>query len=314
MRDYSPLVDSVRVPTGKYYDQVSRRWVNKWSDRPDGDIIGLAVHHWATTNMAGLDRLVTSNDPASVNYLILNSGSLIGSVNEKNRAWTSGGAERDNHRITVEIQNQTAGPQWRISDAAYDTLVRLFADTADYHGFDPIRANIKGHQELGAATACPGPFLLPRLDDVARQAAALGGQPSRPSNPKPQKPFNPEKDKLEADGVWGRDTTAKAQTILGTKADGVISNQTRAWKAGSPGLTAGWDWTGEESDGGSTFIAKHQALLKRRKLYRGKLDGKVGPQYFRALQEDLDTPVDGVVSRPSRMVVALQKRLNSGRI
>lgn len=314
MRDYSPLVDSIRVPTGKYYDQDSDRWVNKWSDRPDDDIIGLAVHHWAATNMSGFDRLVLSSDPASVNYLILNSGSLIGSVNEKNRAWTSGSAERDNQRITVEIQNQTAGPQWRISDAAYDTLVRLYADLADYHNFAPTRANIKGHQELGAATACPGPFLLPRLDDVARQAAALGGSPSKPSNPKPVKPFNPEKDKLDADGVWGRDTTAKAQTVLGTPADGVISNQTRAWKNGNPGLTSGWDWTGDANDGGSTFITEHQKRLKRRDFYRGKIDGKAGPKYFAALQEDLGTPVDGKVSRPSRMVVALQKRLNNGHI
>lgn len=314
MRDYSPLVDSVRVPTGKYYDPESRRWVNKWSNRPDGDIVGLAVHHWAATSMAGFDRLVKSSDPASANLLILNSGSLIGSVSERYRAWTSGGADRDNHRITVEIQNQTAGPQWRISDAAYDTLIRVFAEEAAYHGFAPTRANIKGHQELGAATACPGPYLLPRLDDVARAAAALGGKPSKPNAPKPQKPFNPEKDKLDVDGVWGSDTTVKAQTILGTKADGVISNQTRAWKAGSPGLTTGWDWTGEESDGGSTFIAKHQALLKQRKLYDGKLDGKVGPKYFSALQKDLGTPIDGKVSKPSKMVAAFQKRLNAGRI
>lgn len=303
MRSYSPLVDSIQPPTTK-----------KWSDRPNDDIIGMAVHHWAATNMSGLDRLVKSRDAASANYLILNSGTLIGSVQERYRAWTSGSADRDNHRITVEIQNQTAGPQWRISDAAYDTLVRLFADEAEYHNFDPIRANIKGHQELGAATACPGPYLLDRLDDVARAAAALGGKPSRPVSPKPQKPFNPKNDKLDVDGIWGSDTTVKAQAELGTPADGVISNQTRAWKAGSPGLTTGWDWTGEEADGGSTFIAKHQALLKQRDLYDGKLDGKAGPKYFSALQKDLGTPVDGMVSKPSRMVAAFQKRLNAGRI
>lgn len=314
MRAYSPLADAIRPPTGKYYYAEEDRWVNKWSTRPEGDIIGLAVHHWASTSMAGFDRLVTSSDPASANYLILNSGSLIGSVDERLRAWTSGSPERDNHRVTVEIQNQMAGPSWRISDAAYDTLVRLFADVADYHDFDPIRTNIKGHQELGASTACPGPYLLPRLDDVARQAAALGGQPARPSNPKPVNPFNPENDKLEADGIWGKDTSAKAQAVLGTKVDGIISNQTSAWKADNPGLTLGWDWTGDSGDGGSSFVAKHQSLLKKRGLYRGLLDGKVGPQYFTALQKDLDTPVDGHVSRPSRMVAAFQKRLNNGKI
>lgn len=309
MRAYSPLVEAIRPPTGRYKNGP------KWSERPDGyKINGVNVHHWAGTSMSGFDRLVKSNDPASANALILNSGTLIGSVDERLRAWTTSDYDNDKTKITVEIQNQTNGPDWRISDAAMDTLVRFFADCAAYHDFAPTRSNLKGHQEYGIATACPGPYLLPRLDDVARAAAALGGTPSKPHNPKPVKPFNPENDKLEVDGVWGRDTTVKAQTVLGTKADGVISNQTRAWKNGSPGLAAGWDWTGEESDGGSTFIAKHQALLKKRDFYDGKLDGKAGPKYFSALQRDLGTPVDGKVSKPSRMVAALQKRLNSDRI
>ena len=314
MRAYSPLVDSIAVPTGKYYDPSSRSWANKWSDRPEDKLIGLAVHHWASNNMSGFNRLVRSSDPASVNYMILNSGSLVGSVDERNRAWTSGGAERDNQRITVEIQNQTLGPDWRISDAAYDTLVRFYADVANYHDFAPSRANIKGHQELGAATACPGPYLLDRLDDVAREAAALGGNPSRPSNPKPIKPFNPRTDKLDVDGRWGKDTTKKAQFELETVIDGVISNQSRAWKSDNPGLVTGWDWTGESSDSGSNFVRQHQKLLQKRSFYKGKIDGKVGPQYFTALQSDLGTPKDGKVSNPSTMVRAFQRRLNAGKI
>lgn len=309
MRDYSPLVDAIRKPTGKYEGR------NKWQDRPDNvDINGLNVHHWAGTSMSGFDRLVYSDDPASANYLILNSGSLIGSVSERFRAWTTSDYDHDDDKITVEIQNQTGAPSWRISDAAYDTLVRLFADLADYHKFRTSRDNIIGHQEYGIATACPGPYLLPRLDDVARAASALDGSPSRPSNPKPIKPFNPKTDKLDVDGRWGMDTSKKAQFELGTTIDGVISNQTRAWKGDNPGLVRGWDWDGEAGDGGSTFIREHQELLKKRGHYDGKLDGKAGPKYFTALQEDLGTPTDGKVSNPSTMVRAFQRRLNAGKI
>jgi hypothetical protein len=168
---YSPLIDQKMPPTGKAY--INGRWVEKWSARPSGvKINGLNVHHWAGTGMSGLDRLVKSSDPASTNYLILNDGTLIGSVPEEYRAWTTSAYVNDDDKITVEIQNETGGPSWRISDAAMATLIRLYADCAKRHKFSPVRANLKGHQEYGIATACPGPYLLPRLDDVARKAAA----------------------------------------------------------------------------------------------------------------------------------------------
>jgi N-acetyl-anhydromuramyl-L-alanine amidase AmpD len=175
---YSPLIDKAMPPTGRYQGSV------KWSARPTGvRINGLNVHHWAGTNMSGLDRLVKSNDPASANYLILNDGTLIGSVPEEYRAWTTSASANDDDKITVEIQNETSSPSWRISDAAMATLIRLYADIAKRRNFPPIRANLKGHQEYGIATACPGPYLLPRLDDVARKAAALGTTTDTPEVP-----------------------------------------------------------------------------------------------------------------------------------
>lgn len=166
---YSPLTDRKMPPTGTFEGG------KKWSARPAGvRINGLNVHHWAGTNMSGLNRLVYSNDPASANYLILNDGTLVGSVPEEFRAWTTSAYKNDDDKVTVEIQNETGAPSWRVSDAAVATLVRLYADLARRHKFAPTRANLKGHQEYGVATACPGPYLLPRLDDVARRAAALG--------------------------------------------------------------------------------------------------------------------------------------------
>lgn len=165
---YSPLIDEAMPPTGLYQGR------KKWSARPAGvRINGLNVHHWATTTLAGLDRLVKSADPASANYLILNSGRLIGSVPEEYRAWTTSSYAADDDKITVEIQNETGAPEWRISTAAMATLIRLYADLARRHQFAPVRANLRGHQEYGVATACPGPYLLPRLGEVAVKSAAL---------------------------------------------------------------------------------------------------------------------------------------------
>lgn len=185
---YSPLTDKRMPPTGRYQGGV------KWQARPSGvRINGLNVHHWASTNLSGLDRLVKSSDPASANYLILNDGTLIGSVPEEFRAWTTSAYANDDDKITVEIQNETGAPSWRISDAAMETLIRLYADIARRHKFPPTRAHLKGHQEYGIATACPGPYLLPRLDEVARKAAALGN--STTPTPEDDMPLAPDERK-----------------------------------------------------------------------------------------------------------------------
>lgn len=165
---YSALTDLERPPTGKYMGR------NKWSSRGGQKVDGMNVHHWASTGMGGYSRLVESGEPASANYLILNDGRLIGSVPEEYRAWTTSSFANDDDKITVEIQNQTGAPSWSISPAAMRTLIELYADVARRYGFSPVRANLKGHREYGVATACPGPYLSPRLDFVAEEAAKLG--------------------------------------------------------------------------------------------------------------------------------------------
>lgn len=304
---YSPLVDEVMLPTGRYNGQ------RKWSPRPDGaKIEGLVVHHHATTSNAGIDRLVKSNDPASANYIIRDNGNLIGSVPEEYRAWTSGSAEVDNVHITVEVQNSTGAPTWKISNAALATLVLLYADVAKRRKFEPVKSNIPGHRDF-AATACPGPYLYPKLGEVAQKAAALNGNIEKPKPPTPSKPTPPTSNKLIVDGFWGKAVTRRAQKLLGTTVDGVISNQTEAWRS-NQGLTTGWDWTGEAEDGGSEFVRKHQELLRSRRLYLGKIDGKIGPLYITALQKDVGTYPDGRIGYRSATVKKFQQKLNSGRI
>lgn len=186
---YSPLTNEVMPPTGRYNGGV------KWQARPAGvKINGLNVHHHATTNDAGISRLVTSSDPASANYIIRTNGSLIGSVEEQYRAWTTSAYANDDDKITVEVQNETGAPDWRISAAAMATLVELYADIARRYGFTPDRAHIWGHRDY-AATACPGPYLYPRLGEVAQKAAALstpipGGFMSELTGEQQQQMFN----------------------------------------------------------------------------------------------------------------------------
>lgn len=129
------------------------------------------------------------------------------------------------------------------------------------------------------------------------------------------------------DGVWGSGTTRQRQTILTNMGlykgtiDGVVSNQNPYWKSKNPGLTSGWDWDSSyKGKGGSKTIKADQQRLAKLKgkdgkpLYSGSIDGLAGEDYFRALQKEQQTTVDGVVSHPSKMVKAIQSDGNKGEI
>ena len=154
---------------------------SKRSSRFGTKISRVIVHHWAGT-AGGIERLVYSSDKASANYIILTDGTIIGSVPEKYRAWTSGSAAADRPSITVEVQNSTRGPDWKVSDAAIASLERLIADIAKRYGWSNIREGheVRGHRSF-ASTACPGPYLWPRLGTIAKNALTI----LRGSAPKP---------------------------------------------------------------------------------------------------------------------------------
>lgn len=143
------------------------------------------LHHWAGT-VGGDTRLMNPNVDASVTYFVYNDGTIVGQVPEEYRPWTSGGPAADMPSITIEIQNQSVGGDWPISNKAYDAVIRLVADIAKRYGWGGVAAsNLRGHQEF-AATACPGPYVFSRMSDIRAKADALarnGKAPSAPSKP-----------------------------------------------------------------------------------------------------------------------------------
>lgn len=112
---------------------------------------------------------------------------------------------------------------------------------------------------------------------------------------------------LAVDGLWGTATTKRAQKILGTGSDGIVSQQYSAYRSANPGcLSSTFDWRGNPT-GGSPLIKAIQKKIGTTQ------DGFVGPSTFKALQKYLGTGQDGVISYPSDCVKALQKRLNTGK-
>lgn len=111
--------------------------------------------------------------------------------------------------------------------------------------------------------------------------------------------------KLSVDGWWGVATTRALQKALGTTVDGIVSGQdadnmasvnrgglvTSSWKVGR---------------GGSAMV---KALQRKIGV---SADGYFGKNTCKALQRYLGTTQDGIVSAPSSMVKALQRKLNAG--
>ena len=111
---------------------------------------------------------------------------------------------------------------------------------------------------------------------------------------------------VSVDGIWGLKTTKLAQKVFGTTVDGKVSNQYASYKSKNPGLlSTTFEWETKPSKNGSQLI---KAIQKKVGVTQ---DGFIGTKTIKAMQKWLGTTQDGYVSKPSAMVKAFQKWLNS---
>ena len=154
---FSPLTKIARIST-------------KRSSRGGRKVERVIIHHIAGSGAAGVATLYNPSRQASANYILFENGDLQGMVPEEYRAWTSGSAAADGNSITVETANTTFAPSWKVSDASIETLAKLVADVAKRYKWKEItRKQVCGHREF-QSTACPGPYLYPRLNDIVKRA------------------------------------------------------------------------------------------------------------------------------------------------
>lgn len=151
------------------------------------------VGQW--TAKQGCDYFANTKRQASANYVVGKDGSIGLSVDEANRAWTTGGtdskgnpirvngisgADNDHSAVTIEVASDVFQP-YAVTDAAYQAVIRLVADIARRNGMkelhwmgdkslvgSPAKQNMTAHRWF-ANKACPGDYLYTRLDDIAAQ-------------------------------------------------------------------------------------------------------------------------------------------------
>lgn len=151
------------------------------------------------TAKQGCDYFATTDRQASSNYVVGKDGSIGLSVEEKNRAWTSGGTDaqgktiyvngisgkmNDHRAVTIEVACDTTYP-YAITDAAYKALVSLCADICKRNNIESLKwqanKNLVGNWSMQnitchrwyAATACPGDYIYNRLGQIANEVNAI---------------------------------------------------------------------------------------------------------------------------------------------
>lgn len=202
----------------------------------------ITPHHMAgklTARQCG-NIFANPNRQASSNYGIGYDGEIACYVDEENRAWTSSNRANDCQAITIEVANSANGEPWPISDAAWNSLVKLCVDICRRYGFrltyDGTPNGSLTRHDMFANTNCPGKTLGGRFKELADTVnAQLDGKVEpTPSTPSGSKSNEELADEVIA-GKWGNGDDRKnrltaagynysaIQSIVNQKLSGVSS-------------------------------------------------------------------------------------------
>lgn len=149
---------------------------NYWGDRKGAKINKIIVHHMAAvwTGKRCAQSFQNPKRGASANYCIGYNGEIVLCVPENLCAGTTGGFEIDRYAVTIEVANSKMGEPWAVSDKTLDSLIKLCADIANRNSLGELvkGKNLCWHR-MYAATACPGTYLLSKMDYIASMANDL---------------------------------------------------------------------------------------------------------------------------------------------
>ena len=213
----------------------------------------------------------------SANYYIGNDGSIVLGVPEQYRSWCSGNRWNDERAITIEVSNCENGGNWKVSDAAWNSLVKLCTDICKRYGFNlnytgDKNGNLTRHN-MYQSTSCPGSYLQSKFPELAETVNLNLGKINRPA---------PARYQISVDGHIGPDAVKHWQKVMGVGQDGVISGQSLYNKRRHVRINAiryGW--------GGSNLVRAIQ-----RKVGANQ-DGHLGPDTIRKWQRYIGVSQDG---------------------
>lgn len=157
------------------------------------DTITIHCYVGQVTAKKGCDYFATTDRKVSSNYVVGHDGSIGLSVEEKNRAWTSGGKDKngnpirvngisgstnDHRAVTIEVACDTK-PPYAVTDKAMKALIELVADICKRNEIKKLlwkgdkslvgkvdQQNMTVHRWF-SNTACPGDYLYNKHSYIA---------------------------------------------------------------------------------------------------------------------------------------------------
>lgn len=136
----------------------------------------IVVHHMAGNLSLQQCKNVFNSRKSSATYAIDVNGNIGQYVDEKDRPWTTSGADPDNYCITIELANDNL-KTWHISDVTINACVKLCADICKRYGitklyYDGKKGTLLRHCDY-SATACPGNYFKSITNEFCNSVNAL---------------------------------------------------------------------------------------------------------------------------------------------
>lgn len=154
-----------------------------------GKKIGKITIHHAVMAKASAKQIANvftkSSRKASANYCVgYTKGDICCSLYEENRAWTSSNSANDYVAITMEVANSSVAYPYPVSDATLENIIDLCTDICKRYNFKLIwtgdsKGTLTVHR-MFAKTACPGDYLMGKMQYIADEVNKRLGEPSQP--------------------------------------------------------------------------------------------------------------------------------------
>ena len=162
------------------YDYRGR--LSNYNSRQGNAVDRIVVHHFSGHLTPDTLLKVFKNRNGSSTYAIFRDGSIGYYIDEAYRPWTSSSWEIDRRAITIEVENEKLAPEWTISAASMDTLIKLLADLCRRYPligrlrYDGTKAGSNLHKHRWYAdTDCPGPYLEGKWQQIVKETNRLLG-------------------------------------------------------------------------------------------------------------------------------------------
>lgn len=158
-----------------------------------GKITKLTIHHMAVVNgsLTGVgNSFAQKSRTASSTYGIDSNGKIACYLDEEYAPITSSNKANDMVAVTIEVANSKGAPNWEISDAAFESLIKLCVDVCKRNGIKEINftGNKNGnltYHSMFTATTCPGNYLKGKMNEIAQRINAEIKGEQKPVAPTP---------------------------------------------------------------------------------------------------------------------------------